>query len=1058
MTKPAYLLLLIHACLLVRVQPFTSPSLLRGRQQISFPITPGFRRSLIDRNIDQTRLYAGENDKERTKRNISKTSELSSRTKNDLNDLNETAKKKIDSDDVGDKTKTELDAVHEDKNVNGKSPSSKTLTDDEGGVERTSKKSLLKGENLVETSNLLLNAEQVAAAAVSGEAWSSPSGSRSLGRTTRRVFFSTAVFGAGFALGKASDNISKYFEDQANRQKQPVQYSPSSKLQWEVTPINKRTGVTVFDAEKAGYNVRFVTYLSRFLLSFDEDCQRWWLYKAKEIPKLAKEDEIASTRNQQFAAFAASVEVGLQEFKGEDGPSKLLRDLVQQYGFNAAAAAQQQQSAGGGTSSSSSSTSESPSLQELTAKEAQRQIALLFALMEVNQPVNEITKLLAAIDNGSLKNGVEIINPGGGYAPGYGPPLVSFPPPEAIGEGYEQATGRAILRPNGRLLRIDIVNRGKGYKNAPTVTIGPPAAIRFAEKDDEEPAEQATAKAVVFRSGPNKGRIDRIELINPGVGYKKTEIIKVRVSPPDVAAEGGGVTATATAILEYEVGAIEMTNNGTGYAVEKPIYVEVEPPPITARVNMNDPMLVSRILADGGTDLDPQRLQEIMGSKVMNAASKKMSGCLGRACYDTPVEAVAYASSERVDSYTSSFESGSGVPFVSGSGDYGTLDIPKFGYSQSNSASKQLLSLIPGGIGLVFDDELGRYVLAVQPDVEVGGFFFPQSKSYQTFDPDFGPRGRSPIERDMVLGFGTYLRFVAAGAICCSIVHLALTPIDVVKTRVQTDPENYPDMVTGVKRVLEEGGIGGFFRGWAPTFVGFFCWGGVAYAMTEYFRRTLQVFALQGLGLTGNLEVPIIIAASGVASIFGSFVISPFEAVRIRSVAQPDYAPDVLAVLDRMVREEGVWALFSAVPVFLLKEIPFAVAKFTVFDISTDFLYEQFPAAREVVQLSLLVSLAGGTIGGIAAGIVSNPADATISEMKKAQSSMGAVEAASLVLEKGGVAGLFRGLPIRLIFYSLMISMQFLVYDAVRLALGVGSDDLKLYLDVLGGVLRDVNN
>ena len=36
-----------------------------------------------------------------------------------------------------------------------------------------------------------------------------------------------------------------------------------------------------------------------------------------------------------------------------------------------------------------------------------------------------------------------------------------------------------------------------------------------------------------------------------------------------------------------------------------------------------------------------------------------------------------------------------------------------------------------------------------------------------------------------------------------------------------------------------------------------------------------------------------------------------------------------------------------------------------------------------------------------------------------------------------------------------MISMQFLVYDAVRIALGVGSDDLKLYLDVLGGVLKD---
>ena len=39
-----------------------------------------------------------------------------------------------------------------------------------------------------------------------------------------------------------------------------------SGLQWESSPVNKRTGVTVFQAENFGYNVNFVTYLSRFLL------------------------------------------------------------------------------------------------------------------------------------------------------------------------------------------------------------------------------------------------------------------------------------------------------------------------------------------------------------------------------------------------------------------------------------------------------------------------------------------------------------------------------------------------------------------------------------------------------------------------------------------------------------------------------------------------------------------------------------------------------------------------------------------------------------------------
>lgn len=81
-------------------------------------------------------------------------------------------------------------------------------------------------------------------------------------------------------------------------------------------------------------------------------------------------------------------------------------------------------------------------------------------------------------------------------------------------------------------------------------------------------------------------------------------------------------------------------------------------------------------------------------------------------------------------------------------------------------------------------------------------------------------------------------------------------------------------------------------------------------------------------------------------------------------------------------------------------------------------MYETFPAAREDLQLSLLVSLIGGTIGGIFAAVVSNPADATISEMKKAKSDVSPVAAAELVIEQGGLPGLFRGLPLRLLFYS----------------------------------------
>lgn len=131
------------------------------------------------------------------------------------------------------------------------------------------------------------------------------------------------------------------------------------------------------------------------------------------------------------------------------------------------------------------------------------------------------------------------------------------------------------------------------------------------------------------------------------------------------------------------------------------------------------------------------------------------------------------------------------------------------------------------------------------------------------------------------------------------------------------------------------------------------------------------------------------------------------------------------------------------------------MAKFTVFDLFTQYMYDTFPAAKEDLQLSLLVSLLGGMVGGIFAAVVSNPADATISEMKKAKTKLGPVEAVDIILERAGPAGLFKGLSLRFFFYSILVSVQFVLYDAIRIALGVGADDLKQYLDVLGGALQE---
>ena len=83
---------------------------------------------------------------------------------------------------------------------------------------------------------------------------------------------------------------------------------------------------------------------------------------------------------------------------------------------------------------------------------------------------------------------------------------------------------------------------------------------------------------------------------------------------------------------------------------------------------------------------------------------------------------------------------------------------------------------------------------------------------------------------------------MVSGALCCSVVHLGVTPLDVVKTKLQTDPVNYPGPIIAFKKVVNEEGLSTFFSGWAPTFVGFFCWGAVGYTLTEFLKR--QIFEI----------------------------------------------------------------------------------------------------------------------------------------------------------------------------------------------------------------------
>lgn len=634
---------------------------------------------------------------------------------------------------------------------------------------------------------------------------------------------------------------------------QAKEHQLTEQINFQQSPINKRYGITLSEPERI-YNLQFITYLSRFLLVFDKECQQWWYTQAQAIPPNSSKDEVDRIRFEQFGKFSASVEVGLMDFEGRNsnggadgGVKSLLDSLVNRYGPSSLTSVKRDE---GGYIDENSF--QLPEVRK--AKEALRQIALLFSLLKDYQPVESITQILAADDDAKIDT-VLMLDPGTGYLPPLvgGVPKVSFPEPPTLGAKMFRgslAIGEARLVETGRILKIELIDGGNGYTDPPDVEITSPPTGGTKKKI------QATAQAYLGK-GKNKGVIERIEVVNPGLGYEAIHGVTVTISPPDQ----GWNTASAKALLEYQVAQIDIIHEGRGYAAEKPVNVVIDPPP--------------------GADA---------------------TGSLSRSAF-----AVAYPKG-KTTSYAS-FISNNVVKAASSNVDTSAW--------MTGPTSSQLLTLLPSGFGLQFDDKLERYILTTSSssntweDVMSGSL---EGRKFKPINPIFGFRGRSPIELEKSLDPSTVVRFMASGALCSSIAHLILTPIDVVKTKVQTKPEAYNQGMIGTfRKVLKEEGLGTFFDGWEPTFVGFFVVGGVSFFLTEFFRRYYTTLAtaimtaqssseVTAASIISSWEIPLIVASAATSGFFCCFLLAPFDAIRIRTVAQPDYADNIFGVVSRMIQ------------------------------------------------------------------------------------------------------------------------------------------------------------
>merc|ERR1711931_431835 len=75
------------------------------------------------------------------------------------------------------------------------------------------------------------------------------------------------------------------------------------------------------------------------------------------------------------------------------------------------------------------------------------------------------------------------------------------------------------------------------------------------------------------------------------------------------------------------------------------------------------------------------------------------------------------------------------------------------------------------------------------------------------------------------------------GVLSCGLTHTAVTPLDLVKCRLQVNKEKYKSLGNGFKVTVAESGAGGLFLGWAPTAIGYSMQGLCKFGFYEVFKN-----------------------------------------------------------------------------------------------------------------------------------------------------------------------------------------------------------------------------
>ncbi|KAI9784748.1 MAG: hypothetical protein M1839_001478 [Geoglossum umbratile] len=300
-------------------------------------------------------------------------------------------------------------------------------------------------------------------------------------------------------------------------------------------------------------------------------------------------------------------------------------------------------------------------------------------------------------------------------------------------------------------------------------------------------------------------------------------------------------------------------------------------------------------------------------------------------------------------------------------------------------------------------------------------------------------RARAQAGKIELYSLNYYAACTFGGLVACGFTHAAVTPLDLVKCRRQVDPKMYRGNFEAWGKIARAEGFRGVYTGWGPTFLGYSAQGAFKYGGYEFFKKWYSDLA--GAENAYRYKTGLYLAASASAEFIADIALCPFEAVKVRiQTTIPPFARGTFDGISKVTAAEGFGGLYKGLYPLWGRQIPYTMMKFASFETIVEMIYDYLPGKKDDYGKSAqtAVSFAGGYLAGILCAIVSHPADVMVSKLNADRKpGEGFGTAMGRIYKVIGFGGLWNGLPVRIVMIGTLTGLQWMIYDAWKLKMGL---------------------